>query len=50
MEIFFLKEIIDIMPEDDILVYSDAGSSFNFKAKEKFFSYIDLLNQSSSGI
>ena len=35
MEIFFLK-IIDIMPEDDILVYSDAGSSFNFKAKEKF--------------
>ena len=37
------------MPEDDILVYSDAGSSFNFKAKEKFFSYIDLLNQSSSG-
>ena len=46
---FFLKEIIDIMPEDDILVYSDAGSSFNFKAKEKFFSYIDLLNQSSSG-
>jgi len=46
---FFIKEVIDKMSYGDILVYSDAGSSFNYIAKERFYYYIDLINKSNTG-
>ena len=33
----------------DIVVYTDAGSSFNFYAKSRFFDYIEMLNSSDFG-
>ena len=40
-----LKEI----GENDIVVYCDAGSSFNYFAKNRFLQYIDILNESEYG-
>ncbi len=46
-------EIIDKslkdLDENDLVVYSDAGSSFNYFAKNKFFNYIEELNSSEFG-
>jgi|TARA_B110000881_G_C18568719_1_gene514324 hypothetical protein len=45
----FIKESLSHIENGDILVYSDAGSSFNYNAKEKFYQYLDLLNESETG-
>ena len=37
-----LKEI----PADDILFYSDVGNHLNIKGKERFYDYLDLVNDS----
>lgn len=42
---FIMKKLSEIK-ENDLLVWSDAGSSFNYYAKEKFFEYIQILNSS----
>lgn len=41
----FLKKIND----NDILVYTDSGSSFNYLAKKRFFEYIEMLQVSEFG-
>ena len=40
---------LKIQKGDNILVYSDSGSSFNYKAKERFKDYIEILNVSNFG-
>ena len=35
--------------DGDIVIYSDSGSSFNSKAKKRFFEYIEMLNDSKFG-
>ena len=37
------------MKQNDLLVYSDSGSSFNKMGKERFLHYIDLINNSGKG-
>ena len=32
--------------DGDLVIYSDSGSSFNSKAKKRFFEYIEMLNDS----
>lgn len=39
-----IEKSLKSMNNNDILVYSDAGSSFNLHAKKRFNEYIDLLN------
>ena len=34
------------MKEKSILIYSDAGSSFNLKGQKRFNQYIEMLNES----
>lgn len=34
---------------DDIVIYSDAGSTFNIKGKKRLFEYIEMLNDSDYG-
>lgn len=41
-----LKEI----KNDDFVIYSDAGSTFNDKGRKRFFEYINLLSDSNFGI
>ena len=40
-----LKDTLEQLPENDILVYCDAGASINYlpKAKDRFQEYIDIL-------
>ena len=44
-----INNSLDELNENDLVVYSDAGSSFNYFAKDKFYSYIDELNSSDYG-
>ena len=44
-----IKNIINTVGKDDIVVYSDAGSSFNYYAKDRFHEYIDSLNSTEYG-
>lgn len=39
-----IEKSLSSMKNNDILIYSDAGSSFNLNAKKRFYEYIDLLN------
>ena len=41
-----IQDALSMINEDDILIYLDAGSSLNPRGKERFFEYIDLLNNS----
>ena len=43
------QNIINTVGKDDIVVYSDAGSSFNYYAKDRFHEYIDSLNSTEYG-
>tara|TARA_Y100000816_G_scaffold154767_1_gene110328 strand:+ start:2380 stop:3261 length:882 start_codon:yes stop_codon:yes gene_type:complete len=43
-----IEKELDRLNYNDLLVWSDAGSSFNYFAKEKFDEYVELLNTSSS--
>jgi hypothetical protein len=40
---------LKLMNKNDILFYSDAGSSFNPEGKKRFLEYIELLNDSKFG-
>ena len=44
-----IKNIINNVGKNDIVVYSDAGSSFNYYAKDRFHEYIDSLNSTEYG-
>ena len=44
-----IKNVLDEIKENDILVYSDAGSSFNYYAKNRFSEYIEVINNSEFG-
>ena len=44
-----INETLKKINNDDIVVYCDAGSSFNYLAKERFFDYIEMLNSSKYG-
>ncbi len=43
-KINIIEQTLKVMNENDILLYMDAGSSFNFHAKKKFLEYVNLLN------
>ncbi len=44
-----IEKHLSTIKDDDILVYSDSGSSFNYKAKERFKDYVEILNDSNFG-
>tara|TARA_B100000989_G_scaffold296589_1_gene280178 strand:- start:261 stop:1124 length:864 start_codon:yes stop_codon:yes gene_type:complete len=41
-----IKQALKEMDENSILIYSDAGSSFNLKGQKRFDQYIEMLNES----
>ena len=44
-----IQQTLERISFGDILVYTDAGSSFNFYGKKRFFEYIEMLNSSEFG-
>lgn len=44
-----LEKLINDTNENDLIVYSDAGSSFNYHAKNRLLQYFDMLNSSDFG-
>jgi len=45
-----LIETFSKIKENDILLYMDAGSTLNKKGKKRFYEYINMLNNSDTGI
>ncbi len=45
-----IKQELDNMKENDILVYADAGCVINNEGKERMMEYFDMLNKSEYGI
>ena len=46
---FFINKIINEINENDLVIYCDAGASFNYHAKKRFYEYIDMINESDFG-
>ena len=46
---YIIQKSLENMKQNDLLVYSDSGSSFNKMGKERFLHYIDLINNSGKG-
>ncbi len=44
-----IEKVLKQIKDNDVVVYSDAGATFNFHGKKRFFEYIDLLNSSEYG-
>lgn len=47
---YFIKKALQDLKDGDILVYCDTGCHFNKLGKERVNQYLDLLNQSDTGI
>lgn len=47
---FVVKKYLDQIDDGDILVYSDGGTYWNIKGKNRFNQYIDMLVESKNGI
>lgn len=43
-----LKQTLEKIKKNDILLYMDSGSSFNINGKKRFLEYIELLNQENN--
>jgi hypothetical protein len=46
---YFIKKKLDALPDDDILVYADAGCLINKKGKQRFNDYKLLLQATDTG-
>ncbi len=44
-----IYNLLQKLNENDIVVYTDAGSSFNYFAKKRFYEYIEMINDSDFG-
>ena len=44
-----LGKLLGETSKNDLIVYCDAGASFNFNAKKRFFEYLEILNDSKFG-
>ncbi|WP_316841413.1 hypothetical protein [Pedobacter gandavensis] len=47
---YFIKKALEKIEDNDILIYCDAGCHINKFGKERFYQYLDLLNQSERGV
>lgn len=47
---FLIKEIFKDMNEGDIIIYTDAGCEWNIKGLKRLNEYINIVNNSESGI
>ena len=45
-----IKQKLDKMDKDDLLLYLDSGSTINPKGKKRFFEYIDIIKRSNYGL
>lgn len=46
---YLIKKILDTLPEDDILIYADAGCLINKSGKKRFHDYLTLLKATDTG-
>tara|TARA_B100000886_G_C20426284_1_gene494222 strand:+ start:647 stop:1447 length:801 start_codon:yes stop_codon:yes gene_type:complete len=44
-----ISSFLENIKNNDIVVYTDSGSSFNYLAEKRFFEYIEILNSSNYG-
>jgi len=46
---YFIKKIMDLIDEDDVLIYCDAGSTINGKGVKRFDEYMEMASSSATG-
>ena len=46
---YFVKKVLDSLPNGDIMFYCDAGSQINPNGKKRFIEYLDLLHRAKTG-
>ena len=46
---YFIKKVLDDLPDNDILIYCDAGCMINQHGNKRFKDYIEILNSSDKG-
>ena len=46
---YIILNKLNQIKKDDIIVYVDSGSSFNYLAKDKFYEYINMIRSSEAG-
>lgn len=44
-----ISNVLESINENDLVIYSDSGSSFNYFAKQRFNQYLEILNNSDYG-
>jgi hypothetical protein len=49
-KVSIIKDVLSKMRENDILLYTDSGCSFNRNGSSKFKDYLELVNKSELGI
>ena len=45
---FLVREFLNNIPENDLMLYTDIGCTFNYKGKPRMFEYIDMAQQNNS--
>ena len=48
-KVYFISKVLDNLEDNDIAIYLDAGSTLNFRGKDRFLEYIELINSSDFG-
>lgn len=46
---YFIKRVMDMLNNDDILIYCDSGSMINSDGRKRFLEYIEMLKCSKNG-
>ena len=44
-----IKNLVDDIKTNDLIIYCDAGASLNYKAEKRFNEYIEIINDSAYG-
>lgn len=44
-----IKNLLNDLSNDDLIIYCDAGASLNYKAEKRFTEYIEIISDSSFG-
>lgn len=44
-----IQNLLEDLSANDLIIYCDAGASLNYKAKKRFYEYIEIINESQYG-
>jgi hypothetical protein len=45
---YIVREFLNTIPENDILLYTDIGCTFNYNGRKRMYEYFDMVNEKNS--